>query len=134
MLRNDFLYSTIILLTPSATIMMGSPNDSPCFGHKRKFTIHVTIHPSLFTRHYSWVLFTYPSLFMGTIHFYYSLNYFCLFKGGCPLYSSKCLLKCFFRASSLERNPFYCKNISLLTLHTSYLLYLHFLLYKACNS
>ena len=56
MLGNDFLYSTIILLTPSTTraIMMGSPNDSPIFGHKRKFTIHL----SLFTRHYSWVLFT----------------------------------------------------------------------------
>ena len=126
MLGNDFLYSTIILLTPSATrtIMLGSPNDSPSFGHKRKFTIHI----SLFTCHYSPV----------TIHGYYSLllftQLFCLFKGGCLLYSSKCLFKCFFRASSLERDPFYCKNISLLTLHISYLLYLHFLLYKACNS
>ena len=60
MLGNDFLYSTNILLTPSATriIMMGSPNNSPSFGHKRKFTIHITIHLSLFTRHYSRVLFT----------------------------------------------------------------------------
>ena len=122
MLGNDFLYSTIILLTPSATrsIMLGSPYVSPCFGHKRKITIHL----SLFTRHYSLVLF------IVTVH----LKIFCLFKGGCPLCLSKCLFKCFFRASSLERDPFYCKNIYLLTLHTSYLLYLHFFLYKACNS
>ena len=60
MLGDDFLYFAIILLTPSTTriIMMGSPNDSPSFGHKRKFTIHVTIHLSLFTHHYSRVLFT----------------------------------------------------------------------------
>ena len=60
MLGDDFLYFAIILLTPSATRtkMLGSPNDSPCFGHKRKFTVHVTIHLSLFTRHYSRVLFT----------------------------------------------------------------------------
>ena len=56
MLGNDSLYFAIILLTPSATrtIMLGSPNDSPCFGQKGK----ITIHPSLFTRHYSLVLFT----------------------------------------------------------------------------
>ena len=130
MLGNDPLYFAIILLTPSATriIMLGSPNDSPSFGHKRKFTIHI----SLFTCHYSPV----------TIHGYYSLllftQLFRLFKGGCPLYSSKCLFKSFssdfFLRERLPLRAFLCKNISLLTLHTSYLLYLHFLLYKACNS
>ena len=61
MLGNDSLYFAIIPLTPSATrtIMMGFPNDSPCFGQKRKITIHL----SLFTRHYSLVLFT------VTVHF-----------------------------------------------------------------
>ena len=56
MLGNDSLYFAIIPLTPSATrtIMLGSPNDSLCFGQKRKITIHL----SLFTRHYSLVLFT----------------------------------------------------------------------------
>ena len=55
MLGNDSLYFAIIPLTPSATrtIMLGSPNDSLCFGQKRKITIHL----SLFTRHYSLVLF-----------------------------------------------------------------------------
>ena len=55
MLGNDSLYFAIIPLTLSATrtIMLGSPNDSPCFGQKRKITIHL----SLFTRHYSLVLF-----------------------------------------------------------------------------
>ena len=85
-LGNDSLYFAIIPLTPSATrtIMLGSSNDSLCFGQKRKITIHL----SLFTRHYSPV----------TIHWYYSLLLFtpkfCLFKGGYPLYSKQvfCLL------------------------------------------
>ena len=128
--NHDSLYFAIIPLTPSATktIILSSPKDSPRFEQKKKNYYSL----SLFTCHYSPV----------TIHGYYSLllftQKFCLFKGGCPLCLSKCLFKCFFRASSLERDfprePFYCKNISLLTLHTSYLLYLHFLLYKACNS
>ena len=54
--NHDSLHFTIIPLTPSATktIILGSPNDSPRFGQKRKITIHcyyspVAIHPSLFT-------------------------------------------------------------------------------------
>ena len=79
MLGDDFLYFAIILLTPSTTriIMLGSPNDSPSFGYKRKFTIHVTIHPSLFT---------------GTIHYYCSLNYFAYLRGVVPcIQASVCL-------------------------------------------
>ena len=92
MLGNDFLYSTIILLTPSATriIMLGSPNDSPSFGHKRKFTIHI----SLFTRHYSRVLFTITvhSIITGIIHYYCSLNYFAYLRGVVPcIQASVCL-------------------------------------------
>ena len=79
MIGDDFLYLANILLTPSATrsIMLGSPNDSPSFGHKRKFTIHITIHPSLFT---------------GTIHYYCSLNYFAYLRGVVPcIQASVCL-------------------------------------------
>ena len=63
--NHDSLHFGIIPLTPSATktIILGSPKDSPRFRQKRKITIHcyyspVTIHLSLFTRHYSLVLFT----------------------------------------------------------------------------
>ena len=76
---HDSLHFPIILLTPSATktIILGSPNDSPRFGQKRKITIHC---------HYSPV----------TIHWYYSpllfTPKFCLFKGGCPLYLEQVFL------------------------------------------
>ena len=80
MLGNDSLYFAMIHLTPFATrtIILGSPNDSLCFGQKRKITIHL----SLFTRHYSLVLFN------VTIH-----SEIFLFKGGCPLYSKQVFLE-----------------------------------------
>ena len=76
LLGNNSLYFAIIPLTPSATrtIMMGSPNIPYVLGKKGKL---------LFTCHYSPV----------TIHWYYSpllfTPKFCLFKGGCPLYSKQ---------------------------------------------
>ena len=70
---NDSLYFAIIPLTPSATrtIMLGSPNDSPCFGQKRKITIHL-------------------SLFTDTIHRYCSLRNFAYLRGVVPYIQSKC--------------------------------------------
>ena len=104
--NHDSLYFAIIPLTPTTAkpIILGSPKDSPRFGQKRK----ITIHPSLFTCHYSPV----------TIHWYYSpllfTPKFCLFKGGCPLYLIKCFLclvqDFFFRESFLLR-AFLCENI-----------------------
>ena len=60
MLGNDSLYFAIIPLTPSATrtIILGSPKDSHVLGKKGKLLFTITIHLSLFTRHYSLVLFT----------------------------------------------------------------------------
>ena len=62
-----------------------------------------------------------------TIHGYYSLllftQLFCLFKGGCPLYSSKCfvcLVQDFFLRERLPLRAFLCENI---LAYTSYLLY-----------
>ena len=80
MLGNDFLYFAIIPLTPSATrtIMLGSPNDSLCFGQKRKVTIHLSLFTCHYSRYYSKLLFT---------------QKFCLFKGGCPLYSKQVFLE-----------------------------------------
>ena len=73
---HDSLHFAIIPLTPSSTktIILGSPNDSPRFGQKRKITIHcyyspVTIHPSLFT---------------GTIHRYCSLRISAYLRGAVP--------------------------------------------------
>ena len=105
MLGNDSLYFVIIPLTPSATrtIMLGSPNDSPCFGQKRK----ITIHPSLVHWYYSLALFT---------------QKFCLFKGGCPLYSRQVFLlvvQDFFLRERLPLRAFLCENI---LAYTSYLL------------
>ena len=40
------------------TIILGSPNDSHVLGKKGKLLFTITIHLSLFTRHYSLVLFT----------------------------------------------------------------------------
>ena len=75
----------------------------------------------LFTCHYSPV----------TIHWYYSpllfIPKFCLFKGGCPLYLSKCflcLVQDFFFRESFSLRAFLCENI---------LAYTSYLLYKACN-
>ena len=67
----------------------------------------VTIHLSLFTRHYSPLLFT-PK--------------FCLFKGGCPLYLEQvflCLVQDFFLRESFPLRAFLCENI---LAYTSYLL------------
>ena len=123
MLGNDSLYFAIIPLTPSATrtIILGSPKDSPRFGQKRKITIHL----SLFTRHYSPV----------TIHWYYSpllfIQKFCLFKGGCPLYLSKCflyLVQDFFLRERLPLRAFLCENILAYTSYSTKLVTL-----KPCN-
>ena len=124
MLGNDFLYFAIILLTPSATrtIMLGSPNDSPCFGHKRKITIHL----SLFTRHYSLVLF------IVTVH----LKIFAYLRGVVPYVKISVFSSDFFLRERLPLRAFLCKNI---LAYTSYFLLTlptfstSYLLYKACN-
>ena len=107
MLGNDSLYFAIILLTPSATrtIMFGSPNIPHVLGKKGKL---------LFTCHYSPV----------TIHWYYSLllftQKFCLFKGGCPLYSRQVfLVQNFFLRERLPLRAFLCENF---LAYTSYFL------------
>ena len=105
MLGNDFLYFAIIPLTPSTTrtIMLGSPNDSPCFGQKRKITIH-------------------PSLFTGTIHRYCSLRNFAYLRGAVPYIQSKCfvyLVQDFFLRERLPLRAFFCENI---LAYTSYFL------------
>ena len=117
---HDSLHFAIILLTPSATktIILGSPTHSPRFGAKKENYYSLL----LFTCHYSPV----------TIHWYYSqllfTPKFCLFKGGCPLYLSKCflcLVQDFFLRERLPLRAFLCENI---------LAYTSYLLYKACNS
>ena len=114
MLGHDSLYFAIMHLTPSATrtIILGSPNDSPRFGQKRKITIHcyyspVTIHPSLFT---------------GTIQRYYSLRNFAYLRGVVPYIQSKCflcLVQHFFLRERLPLRAFLCENI---LAYTSYFL------------
>ena len=104
-LGNDSLYFAIIPLTPSATrtIMLGSPNDSPCFGQKRKITIHL-------------------SLFTGTIHCYCSLRNFAYLRGAVPYIQSKCflcLVQDFFLRERLPLRAFLCENI---LAYTSYFL------------
>ena len=115
MLENDSLYFAIISLTPSATrpIILGSPNDSPSFGQKRKITIHcyyspVTIHLSLFT---------------STIQRYCSLRIIAYLRGAVPYFQSKCfvyLVQDFFLRERLPLRAFLCENI---LVYTSYLLF-----------
>ena len=78
--------------------------DSPRFGAKREIYYSLL----LFICHYS------LSLFTGTIHCYCSLRNFCLFKGGYPLYLSKCflcLVQDFFLRESFPLRAFLCENI-----------------------
>ena len=86
--NHDSLHFAIIPLTPSATktIILGSPNDSPRFGQKRKITIHCYYSPVII----------HPSLFTGTIHRYCSLRNFAYLRGAVPYIQSKC----FFMLSS----------------------------------
>ena len=68
-------------------------------GKKGKLLFTITIHLSLFT---------------VTIHCYCSLRNFCLFKGGYPLYLSKCflcLVQDFFLRESFPLRAFLCENI-----------------------
>ena len=106
MLGNDSLYFAIMHLTPSATrtIILGSPNDSLCFGQKRKITIH-------------------PSLFTGTIHCYCSLRNFAYLRGAVPYIQGKCfvyLVQDFFLRERLPLRAFLCENI---LVYTSYFLF-----------
>ena len=116
-----FCHATLffpMLLTHYApkTRIWSLTTDSPCFGQKRKITIHC--YYSSVTIHYHYSL----SLFTGTIHCYCSLRIFAYLRGAIPYIQGKCflfLVQDFFLRERLPLRAFLCENI---LAYTSYLL------------